>query len=408
MSDKKVAGPMAGMALAGLKVVECATVIAAPFCGKLMADFGADVIHVEAPGKGDHLRQFGFTKDDVNPWWKYYDRNKSAVTLDISKPKGRDILLRLLSDADIFIENFRPGRLEEWGIHYEDLAKLNPRLIMIRLTGYGQTGPYSEQPGFGTIIEAMSGFAHMTGEPDGPPTMPQFALADSVAGLYAVSAAMFAVYNRDVVGTGKGQVIDVAIWEGLFSILGPNATVHQITGEIPTRMGNRVPTSAPRNTYKTKDDRWLVIAGATQTTATRLLTVVGGEKLAKDPRFANNMLRVKNVAALDEFISAWMAERTFDEVMAILNECEVPVGPINTIADIMKDPHAIARNMIVDVPDEHKGMLKQEGVFPRMVGTPGKARHTGRSMGADNDEVFGKRLGMTAAEMAELKKQGII
>ncbi len=396
------------MALAGLKVVECATVIAAPFCGKLLADFGAEVIHVEAPGKGDHLRQFGFTKDGVNPWWKYYDRNKKTVTLDISKPKGRELLLKLLADADIFIENFRPGRLEEWNIRYEDLARINPRLVMIRLTGYGQTGPYAEQPGFGTIIEAMSGFAHMTGEPDGPPTMPQFPLADSVTGLYAASAAMFAIYNRDIVGTGKGQVIDCAILEGLFSILGPNAAVYQLTGEAPMRMGNRVPTSAPRNTYKTKDGRWIVIAGATQTTAMRLLTEVGGEKLAKDPRFANNMLRVQNVAALDGYISAWMAARTYDEVMRTLNECEVPVGPINTIADIMKDPHAIARQMVVDVPDEHKGTLKQEGVFPRMVGTPGAARHTGKSMGADNEEIFGQRLGLSASEIADLKKQGII
>jgi crotonobetainyl-CoA:carnitine CoA-transferase CaiB-like acyl-CoA transferase len=396
------------MALSGLKVVECATVIAAPFCGRLLADFGAEVIHVEPPGKGDHLRQFGFTKDEINPWWKLYDRNKTLITLDISKPRGREVLFRLLADADIFIENFRPGRLEEWGITWEELSRLNPRLVMVRLTGFGQTGPYAAEPGFGTIIEAMSGFAHMTGEPDGPPTMPAFALADSVTGLYAAMAAMFAVYSRDIVGTGRGQVIDCAIWEGLFSILGPNATVHQLTGQSPTRMGNRVPTSAPRNTYRTRDGRWIVIAGATQTTAMRLLTVVGGEALARDPRFATNMLRVQNVAALDEHISAWMAARTFAEVTATLKECEVPVGPINTIADIMADPHAIARQMIIDVPDEHRGSLKQEGVFPRMTGTPGQARHTGKSMGADNVEIFARRLGMSEAEMADLKRQGII
>jgi len=196
-------------ALKGLKVVECATVIAAPLCGRLLADFGADVIHVEPPRKGDPLRKFGFTKDGINPWWKHYARNKRFVTLNISKPAGRDVLIRMLADADIFIENFRPGRLEEWGIHYEDLAKVNPRLIMVRVSGFGQTGPYSSQPGFGTLMEAMSGFADMTGFPDGPPILPTFALADSFAGFYAATAAMFAVYNRDVIGTGLGQVVDV-------------------------------------------------------------------------------------------------------------------------------------------------------------------------------------------------------
>jgi crotonobetainyl-CoA:carnitine CoA-transferase CaiB-like acyl-CoA transferase len=238
-----------GAALRGLKVIECATVIAAPLCGRLMADFGAEVIHIEHPKTGDHLRQFGFTVDGVNPWWKYYARNKKLVTLDISKPKGRDLLVRMLADADIFVENFRPGRLEEWGIHYKDLAEINPRLIMVRVTGYGQTGPYSSQPGFGTIIESMSGFAAMTGEEDGPPIIPQFALADSFAGMYAALAAMFAVYHRDVLGHGRGQVIDVSILESLFGMLGPNRLVYEMSGKAPRRLGNRTETTAPRNVY---------------------------------------------------------------------------------------------------------------------------------------------------------------
>jgi crotonobetainyl-CoA:carnitine CoA-transferase CaiB-like acyl-CoA transferase len=395
-------------ALAGLKVVECATVVAAPLCGRMLADFGAEVIHVEPPGKGDHLRNFGFEVDGINPWWKYYSRNKKLITLDISKPKGRAILLELLRNADIFIENFRTGRLDEWGIRFEDLQEINPRLIVTRVTGFGQTGPYASQPGFGTLVEAMSGFAEMTGEPDGPPTLPQFPLADSCAGFYATMATMFAVYNRDVVGTGKGQVVDVSIWESLYSILGPNALVDKLTGTPPKRMGNRAPTSAPRNTYKTADGRFIALAGATQTTAKRLFDLIGKPELMDDPRFKTNMARIENVAALDAHIDAWMAQHKLAEVVEILRKADVPFGPVNNIADIAVDAHAQARNMILEVPDENGTTLPMEGVFPRMTGTPGKVRHAGKSMGADNDEIYLNRLCMTRGELDALRKDGII
>lgn len=395
-------------ALAGLKVVECATVVAAPLCGRLMADFGAEVIHVEHPQKGDHLRDFGFTKDGINPWWKYYARNKKLVTLDISHPKGRDILLRMLADADIFIENFRPGRLEEWGIHYDDLARINPRLVMVRVTGYGQYGPYSAQPGFGTIMEAMSGFAEMTGETDGPPILPQFPLADSFTGFYAVMGAMFAIYHRDIVGTGKGQVIDASIFEGLFSMLGPNALVHQMTGRSPRRMGNRAPTSAPRNTYQTSDGRWIAIAGATQTTAARLFDVIGRPELIKDPRFDSNTHRVKNVVELDEIISGWMKSHTREEASGKLRAAEVPFGPIYDVADIVADPHAIARDMVIAANDESGRPLSMEGVFPKLSDTPGEVRHAGKSMGADNEEIYVRQLGLSPGEIAALTKEGVI
>jgi crotonobetainyl-CoA:carnitine CoA-transferase CaiB-like acyl-CoA transferase len=395
-------------ALRGLKVVECATVIAAPLCGRMLADFGAEVIHVEPPGKGDHLRNFGFAVDGINPWWKYYARNKKLITLDISKPKGRDILFDLLKDADVFIENFRPGRLDEWGIRFEDLQKINPRLIMVRVTGYGQTGPYASQPGFGTLMEAMSGFAEMTGEPEGPPTLPQFALADSCAGFYATMATMFAVYNRDVVGTGKGQIVDVSIWESLFSILGPNALVDKLTGTPPRRMGNRAPTSAPRNTYKTSDGRFVALAGATQTTAARLFAVIGKPELIEDPRFNNNMNRIKNVVALDKYLDDWMGAHTFAKVASILRNADVPFGPVNNIADIARDAHAIARRMIVEAPDEDGRLLPMEGVFPRMVDTPGEVRHAGKSMGADNDEIYFERLGLSKKQFEDLTRDGIV
>jgi formyl-CoA transferase len=398
----------AAQALQGLKVVECATVIAAPLCGRLLADFGAEVIHVEHPEKGDDLRHFGFTQDGVNPWWKCYARNKKMVTLNISKPQGRELLFRLLEDADIFIENFRPGRLEQWGITYEDLAELNPRLIMVRVSGFGQYGPYSSQPGFGTLIEAMSGFAHLTGQPDGPPTLPHFALADSFAACYGAMAAMFAVHHRDVIGTGRGQMIDVSLWESLYSMLGPNVLVNELTGEPPMRMGNRTTTSAPRNIYRTGDDRWVALAGSTPATAIRLFAAIGRPEMADDPRFATNKDRLANVEALDAIMGDWIGAHTLDEVTAILRDNAVPVGPVFDVADIVADPHAQARGMVVDSPDGDGPPLKMEGVVPKMSETPGAVHHAGRDIGADNIEIFEQQLGLSSEQLAALKSDGII
>ncbi len=394
-------------ALTGLKVLECATVIAAPLCGRLLADFGAEVLHIETPIKGDHLRNFGFEVDGVNPWWKTYARNKKLITLNISKEQGRKILFDLLDDTDIFIENFRPGRLEDWGISIEELQKKFPRLIIVRVTGYGQTGPYANQPGFGTLMEAMSGFAEMTGEKDGMPTLPQFALADTFAGFYSALSAMFAVYNRDVQNTNKGQVIDVSIWESLFSVLGPNAMVFDLTGEAPKRMGNIAPTSAPRNTYKTKDNKWIALAGATQTTAERLFKVIGKSELINDPKFLNNTQRVLNVEELDKHISEWMMEHNLEEVSKILHEASVPMGPIYNIEDIINNVHAQAREMITNIIDNGRS-LKTENVFPKLSRTPGKIKHLGKEMGSDNDEIFRKRLGLNEDEIERLQQDGII
>ncbi len=396
------------MALQGLRVVECATVVAAPLIGRIMADFGAEVIHVEHPKAGDHLRQFGFSVKGINPWWKYYSRNKKCISLDISKEKGRNLLFSLLKDADVFIENFRPGRLEEWNIHYDDLAKINPRLIMVRVTGFGQHGPYSSQPGFGTLIEAMSGFAAMVGDPDGPPTLPPFPLADSFAALFGLYATMFAIYHRDVVGTGKGQVIDVGIWEPLFSMVGPNAVIYDLTGEALKRVGNRAFTSAPRNCYETKDKRWVAIAGATQTTAARMFSTMGQAELINDTRFNSNENRIKNVEALDEIVGGWMKKYTLKEIIDILTQNEVPVGPVFDIKDILKDPHAQEREMVVHAPDEERGSLLMEGVFPKMSLTPGSIRHAGKRIGSDNREIFGERLGLSKEEMEQLSKEKII
>jgi len=395
-------------ALQGLRVVECATVVAAPLIGRIMADFGAEVIHVEHPAKGDHLRLFGFSVDGINPWWKYYARNKKSITLDISKEKGRNLLFALLKDADVFVENFRPGRLEEWNIHYEDLAKMNPRLIMVRVTGFGQYGPYRNQPGFGTLIEAMSGFAALVGEADGPPTLPPFPLADSFAALFGLFATMFAIYYRDVIGSGKGQLIDVSIWEGLYSMVGPNAVIYDLTGEVLKRIGNRAFTSAPRNCYQTKDNRWVAIAGATQTTAARFFDAMGQPELIDDPRFNSNENRIKNVEELDEIVGKWFKKHTLNEIREMLTEKEVPVGPVMDVRDIIKDPHAQAREMVINAPDEDRGTLMMEGIFPKMSLTPGAVNHAGKRLGADNREIFEERLGLSRKEVEELTKEGII
>jgi crotonobetainyl-CoA:carnitine CoA-transferase CaiB-like acyl-CoA transferase len=400
--------PEAVKALQGLRVVECATLVAGPFIGRILADFGAEVIHVEHPTQGDHIRKFGVSINNLNPSWKHYSRNKKCITLDISKEKGRDLLFRLLKDADIFIENFRPGRLEEWNIHYKDLAAMNPRLIMVRVTGFGQTGPYRDRPGFGTLIEAMSGFAAMMGEPTGPPTLPPFPLADSIAALYGLYAAMFAIYHRDIAGSGKGQVIDVSIWEGLYSILGANAVIYGLTGEVPKRIGNRAFTSAPRNCYRTQNDRWIVISVSTQTIAVRFFEAMGQPDLIHDPRFNSNENRIKNVDPLDEIVATWMRNHTLQEILEILNKKEVPVAPVFDIGDISRDSHAREREMVIQVPDDEKGTLLMEGVFPKMSRTPGEARHAGKRKGADNLEIFEERLGLSRKEVEELSRGKII
>ena len=394
--------------LQGLRVVECATVVAAPLIGRILADFGAEVIHVEHPVKGDHLRQFGFSVDGINPWWKCYARNKKNISLDISKEEGRRILFSLLEKADVFIENFRPGRLEEWNIHYEDLQKINQRLIMVRVSGFGQDGPYRNQPGFGTLIEAMSGFAALVGEAEGPPMLPPFPLADSFAGLFGLFATMFAIYYRDVVGSGKGQVIDVSIWEGLYSMLGPNAAIYNLTGKVLERVGNRAFTSAPRNCYQTKDNRWVAIAGATQTTAARFFKAIGNPELIKDPRFNSNENRIKNVEALDNIIGKWFKKYTLQEILEVLKANEVPVGPVMDIRDILKDTHAKHREMVINFPDDDKEFLMMEGIFPKMSLTPGIVKHSGKRMGADNNEIYGKLLNLSKKDIEDLSKKNII
>ena len=393
-------------ALQGLKVVECATVVAAPLCGRLLADFGAQVLHVEHPQKGDPLRDFGFTKDGINPWWKYYGRNKKYITLDISKPKGKELLYQLLSDADVFIENFRPGKLEEWGIHFEDLQKINPRLVMVRISGYGQTGPYSQQPGFGTIAEAMSGFAEMTGEVDGNPTLPQFPLADTCAGFYAAMSAMFAIYHRDSVGAGKGQVIDVALTEAVLNVMESLIPEYSAFGEVREPAGSALPGIAPSNAYPCSDGV-VLIAGNGDSIVKRLMATMGRPNLAQDPELADNAGRVKRVAEIDAAIGQWTQAQTVDVVLARLAEAKVPAGRVYTARDIVNDPHYQAREMILKQATRDGHEVHVPGIVPKLLGTPGRVRSSAPRLGDDTDAVLAE-LGLSAAQIGQLRDNKVV
>lgn len=397
-----------GLALAGVRVLDAGTVIAGPGIAARLGDFGADVIKVEHP-RGDTTRTMGWTVGDVALWSKWIDRNKRPVTLDLSRPKGRDLLLRLAASADVLVESFRPGTLERWGLAPGLLMESNPRLIVARCSGFGQTGPYRERPGFGTLAESISGLAHMTGFPDGPPMLPPIALADETASLLGAYAVMVALYRRDA-GRGdgeRGQVIDLSLFESLFPMTGPIPAVHDLLGEVPGRMGNRIAYSAPRGVYETNDGRWVGISGSAESVARRLLLLVGGEALADDPRFATNNARLRNVEELDRLIAAWTGRRTLGEVVEALEEREVAVAPVYDIAQIVSDPHYAARGALVRVPDEQLGEVLMAAPRPLLSDTPGTIRHAGLPKGDANDEVYGA-LGLSQEERSALRDEHVI
>ena len=395
------------MALEGIRVIDISTVIGAPTIGRVLADFGAEVIKVEAP-EGDPVRHMGAKYKEQSLTWKYYSRNKKCIGLNLRKEEAQQIIRDLAKESDILLENFRPGRMDKWGIGYETLSKLNPGLIMLSFTGYGQDGPYSDKPAFGTLIEGMSGFACMVGYPDKPPTLPPFALADGVAASFGLYSIMFALYHRDV-KKGKGQHIDVSLWEPLFSLIGPNAPAYDKLGTIPPRIGNRAYTSAPRNTYKTKDGHWVATAGATPATAERIMQAVELGHLLEDPKFKDNRSRIQNVEELDVMVQKWFDGKTRDEAFEIFEKFEAPIGPLYTIEDIINDPHAQHRNMVEKVKDEELGEdILMEGIFPKMSATPGKIRHLGRKLGADTEDVLSSILKYPDDKIKELNEKGII
>jgi crotonobetainyl-CoA:carnitine CoA-transferase CaiB-like acyl-CoA transferase len=394
------------MPLEGVRVIDAATVIGGPGVATRLGDFGADVIKVEHPDAGDTTRHFGWRVGGVALWWKLLGRNKRPVTLKLSHPRGRELLLRLAEGADVLVESFRPGTLERWGLGPETLLERNPRLVVVRVSGFGQTGPYAHRPGFGTLAEAMSGFAHMSGDPDGPPLLPPVALADEVAALLGAFATMIALYHRDARG-GSGQVIDLALFEGLFGITGPVATAFDRLGLVTGRHGNRLPYVAPRNTYRTVDERWIALSGTSQSIADRILRAIGRGDLITDPRFATNEARVEHVEELDEILGAWIGRHTLQEAMTAFEAQEAAASPIYDIREIFADLQYRSRGTLVRVPDEDLGDVVLPDVQPRLSETPGRVRHAGLSLGAANQEVFGD-LGLSADEIARLQEEGVI
>jgi crotonobetainyl-CoA:carnitine CoA-transferase CaiB-like acyl-CoA transferase len=391
-------------ALEGIKIIDAATLFAGPLAATVLADFGAEVIKVEHPS-GDPSRSHGYSKDGVGLWWKMLGRNKRCVTLNLSKPEGQEIFGRLASDADVVIESFRPGTLERWNLGYERLSETNPGLVLARVTGFGQFGPYKDRPGFGTLAESMSGFAHVTGQPDGPPTLPPFGLADGIAALASAVAILTALRARDA--GGRGQVIDLAIIEPIFTVLGPQPTVYDQLGVIQQRSGNRSVNNAPRNTYETKDGHWVAISTSAQNIAERVMRLVGHPEYIDEPWFAKGSERAKHADELDEAVGAWISVRTQEEVVAAFEEAGAAVAPIYDIEGIMQDPQYEALNSIITVDDSELGLTKMQNVLFRLSETPGEVRWSGPTLGEHNEEVYGE-LGIGKHELDQLSEEGIL
>lgn len=395
--------------LSGLTVIDASTILAGPLCCQILGDFGAEVIKVEHPVKGDAMRGHGRTKDGVPIWWKEISRNKRTIGLSLSDPDGAEVFRKLIADADVLVENFRPGTLERWGLDPEDLHKINPRLIIVRVTGFGQTGPYAQRPGFGTLAEAMSGFAHLTGPADGPPTLPAFGLADSIAGIAGSSAVMMALYDRDggPDPSGKGQVIDLNLLEPITTAVGPSPTYFHLLGTIDHRHGNRSTNNAPRNTYKTKDGKWVAVSTSAQAIAERVMHMVGHPEVIDEPWFASGAQRAQHADLLDAYVSEFIADRTRDEVMEEFEQAGAAVAPVFDAQDLVNDPHVQATEMLTAVPDEDFGEVLQHNVMWRMSRTPGRIRFGGRDLGADTAEVL-TELGYDAEQQRALAEKKTI
>ncbi|MFE1013251.1 CaiB/BaiF CoA transferase family protein [Streptomyces sp. NPDC058794] len=391
--------------LSGLRVLDLATLFAGPLAATMLGDFGAEVIKVEHPGRPDPSRGHGPSKDGVGLWWKVLGRNKRTITLDLSKPAGRTTLLRLAATADVVVENFRPGTLEKWDLGWEELSAVNPRLVLTRVTGFGQFGPYARRPGFGTLAEAMSGFAAMTGEPDAPPTLPPFGLADSIAALATAYAVMTALAARD--RTGEGQVVDMAIIEPILTVLGPQPTWYDQLGHVQPRTGNRSQNNAPRNTYRTADGTWVAVSTSAQSVAERVMRLVGRPELIDEPWFGSGAGRARHADVLDAAVSDWIARHSRADVLAAFEKAEAAVAPVQDVRDVMADPQYRALDTVTTVDDPELGPLRMQNVLFRLSATPGAIRWAGRPHGADTEEVL-TELGLAPADVKELREEGVV
>ena len=394
--------------LEGVRVVEMGSLLAGPFCGQLLADFGAEVVKVEPPGKGDPMREWGrHRKNGRTLWWPIIARNKKSITLNLREPEGQELARELISGADVVVENFRPGTMERWGLGYEDLSETNPGLVMVRVSGYGQTGPYRERAGFGAIGESMGGIRHVTGFPDRPPPRVGVSLGDSLAATFGAFGAVTALYNREA-RNGEGQVVDVGIYEAVLALMESTIPEYALAGHVRGRTGAILPFVAPSNTYPTRDDDYVVIGANADTVFARFAEATGHPEWAEDERYATHNARGENQEELDGMISGWTKERTVDEVLEVLKEAGVPAGKVFTAKDMVEDPHYAARENVVTVEDPEMGPFPMQNVVPRLNETPGKVRWTGPTLGQHNDEVYGEVLGLSEEEREALRERGVI
>ena len=398
---------MSDLPLAGLRVIDCSTVIAGPRIAMYLGDFGADVIKVEHPERGDDTRRFGAQRDGVSCYWKVVSRNKRCITLNLSDPQGQELARKLFATADVLIENFRPGTLERWNLDPTSLLEDNPKLVIVRVTGFGQTGPYAKRPGFATLAEAMSGLASITGEPDGPPVLPPIALADEVTGLVGTWATLAALYWRDTKG-GKGQIIDLSLYESLMQLLGPLPLAWDQLGYLQPRMGSRLPYTAPRNAYLCNDGKWVALSATAQRVAMRVFDAIERPELKDDARFATHADRIAHMDELDELIADWISRHTRDEALEKFERHDAALAPIYDVAEFMADPHVNERGSISTVDDPTWGPIRMQSVHPLMSETPGRIADAGpNEIGSHSDEVF-EELGISREAVDELRNAGVI
>ena len=405
-TDAPPAAPQSpGGPLAGLRVLELGQLIVGPFAAKTLGDFGADVVKIETPGAGDPLRKWRLLKDGTSVWWQVQSRNKRSLALDLKAPAAQDIVRRLAAESDVLIENFRPGAMEGWGLGPDELLRLNPRLIMLRISGYGQTGPYRDKPGFGVVAEAMSGLRHLTAEPGRVPVRVGVSIGDTLAALHGVIGILMALQERQ--RSGQGQVIDVALYEAVFNCMESLLPEYSAFGAVRGPAGSALPGIAPTNAYLCHDGGYALIAGNGDSIFKRLMAVIGRDDLGRDPALADNTGRVARVTDIDAAIGEWTARHSVDEVMAALDQASVPAGRIYSVADIAADPHYQARGMLQQVKMDDGSQLMVPGIVPKLSRTPGSHRRNAPGIGQDSDAVL-LGMGLSAVQIQNLKDQGIV
>ncbi len=391
--------------LTGIKVLEMGQLIAGPFAGKTLADFGADVIKVETPVTGDALRKWRLLKNGTSVWWQVQSRNKKSISLDLKSPKAQELIRRLLAECDIMIENFRPGTLEEWGLDPNDLLILNPRLIILRISGYGQTGPYRDRPGFGVVAEAMGGLRHLTAEPGRVPVRVGVSIGDTLAALHGVIGILLALHERNQ--SGLGQIIDIGLYEAVFNCMESLLPEYSAFGEVRQAAGSALPGIAPSNAYLCKDGGYVLIAGNGDSIFKRLMNVIGQPDMASNPAYADNTGRVKHILRIDEVIGAWTILHGVDQVLQVLEKAKVPAGKIYTAADIANDPHFRSREMIISQKDSDGSELLVPGIVPKLSRTPGQLWRSAPDIGQDNEDIF-NQIGLTESQIQALYDSGVI